>query len=102
MFFMNRMIKCDYCLGMWHIETYLRGWRVASFFVLVLRSWWAFDQLRELGESLVPVVTAIAEATIEEWVNVAHRVEREMALGSSGVQATEAGSSTAPTALAPS
>jgi hypothetical protein len=34
------------------------------------RSWWATDQLRELGESLVPVATAITEATTAEWVKM--------------------------------
>jgi hypothetical protein len=29
---------------------------------------WSADQLRELGQSLVPIATAIAEATTAEWV----------------------------------
>jgi hypothetical protein len=50
----------------------------------------------------VPVATAIVEATTAEWVKAARRVERETALGSSGVQATEAGLSAAATMLVPS
>jgi hypothetical protein len=65
------------------------------------RSWWATDQLRELGESLVPAAMAIAEATTTEWVKAAHRAEREMALGSSGIQATKGRSRAALTALPP-
>jgi hypothetical protein len=35
------------------------------------RSWWATDQLHELGESLVSVTIAIVEATTAEWVKIA-------------------------------
>jgi hypothetical protein len=87
---------------MWCVEAYKGGRCVASFFVPASRSWWATDQLRELRESLVTVAMAIAEATTAEWVKAARRAERETALGSSGVQATEVGLSAAPTALAPS
>jgi hypothetical protein len=50
----------------------------------------------------VPVATVIAEATTMEWVKAACRAERETAMGSSGVQATEAELSAALTALASS
>jgi hypothetical protein len=63
---------------------------------------WSVNQLCELGQSLEPVVIAIAKATTAEWVKVACRVERETALASSSVQAIEAGLRAAPPALAPS
>jgi hypothetical protein len=42
---------------------------------------WSANWLRELGHSLVPVATAIAEATTAEWVKEAHRAERGATLG---------------------
>jgi hypothetical protein len=36
---------------------------------------WSTDQLCELGQSLVPVTSTIAEATITEWVKEARRME---------------------------
>jgi hypothetical protein len=87
---------------MWRVEAYLGGQCVAPFFMPASRLWWATNQIRELGESLVPVATAIAEATTEEWVKVARSTERETALGSNNVQAIEASSSATPTTLAPS
>jgi hypothetical protein len=86
---------------MWRIEAYPTGRSVAPFFVPALRSWWAIDQLRELGESLMLVTTVIAEATTAEWVKTARHTEREATLGSGGIQATEVESSAAPTVLAP-
>jgi hypothetical protein len=62
---------------------------------------WSANQLRELGQSLVPVVTAIEEATTAKWVKEAHHVEREATLGRGGVQSIEAESSAAPTGQAP-
>jgi hypothetical protein len=50
---------------------------------------------------MVPVATAIAEATTMEWVKIARRAGRKGTLGSSGVQATEIESSAAATTLAP-
>jgi hypothetical protein len=52
------------------------------------------DQLCELGQSLVPVATAIIETTTVEWVKEARCMEREAIRGLGGVQSTEAGSST--------
>jgi hypothetical protein len=63
---------------------------------------WSVDQLCELGQSLEPVAMAIAEATTTEWLKAACRAEREAALGSNGIQATQAGLSVASTAQAPS
>jgi hypothetical protein len=37
---------------------------------------WSVDQLRELGQSLAPVATAIAEVTTAEWVREARHAER--------------------------
>jgi hypothetical protein len=59
------------------------------------------DQLRELGQSLVPVTTAIVEVTTAEWVKEARHAEREVTLGRGSIQSTEAESSVAPTRPVP-
>jgi hypothetical protein len=90
---------------MWRVEAYTGGQSVALFFVpAVGRGYatrWTTDQLCKLGESLVPVTTAIAVTTTAEWVKTARHTEREATLGSGGIQATEVESSAAPTVLAP-
>jgi hypothetical protein len=58
--------------------------------MLVSRSWWVTEQLRKLGESLMPVATAIAEVTTTEWVKTTRRTEREANLGGGGVESSAA------------
>jgi hypothetical protein len=58
---------------MWRVEAYQSGRSVAT------------DQLRELGESLMPVATAIADATTVEWVKTAQHAKREGTLGGGGI-----------------
>jgi hypothetical protein len=84
---------------MWRIEAYPGGQSAAPFFVPASRMWWVIDQLRELGESLVPIAMVIVEATTMEWVKTARHAEREATLGGDGIQATEVDSSAAPTVL---
>jgi hypothetical protein len=62
---------------------------------------WSSDQICELGHSLEPIAMVIAEMVTVEWVKEAHQVEREATLVEGGVQATEAGSSAAPTMPSP-
>jgi hypothetical protein len=62
---------------------------------------WSADQLRELGQSLVPITSAIAEVTTMEWVKEARCTQRAAALGGDGGQYTEAESSATPTEPAP-
>jgi hypothetical protein len=63
---------------------------------------WFADRLHELGQSLVPVAAAIAEATTVEWVKEARHGEREATLGTDGGLSIEAELSAAPTMLASS
>jgi hypothetical protein len=62
---------------------------------------WSVDQLRELGQSLVPVAMVIMKATTTEWVREARLVERVAALGKDGGQSMEAESCAARTEPAP-
>jgi hypothetical protein len=62
---------------------------------------WPADQLRELGQSLVPVAMVIEEATTVEWVKKACCTEREATLARGSIQSTEAESSAVPTRPAP-
>jgi hypothetical protein len=55
------------------------------------------NQICELGRSLELIAMAIAEMITTEWVKEPRLVEREATLGEDGTQATEAGSSAAPT-----